>query len=172
MINPHVIPVYTGIHLWRLTWMLAYASMTIALSTPAQASELAPTGVLRATYSSLNAADARFDRRKNIVVGPAAELTKELARRLNVPFEMIGVEGAPAVIERVKTRRADIGFVPCDPSRANDVDFSQAYALARNVGQCIVVARGGHMKLDMVDVFIEDMRASGKLREIVTAPSR
>ena len=139
-----------------------------AFALQAAAHELAPTGVLRATYNALNPADARFDRRKNIVIGPAAELTKELGRRINVPFEIIGLEGAPAVIERVKTGRADIGFVPCDPTRANDVDFSQAYALERNVGQCIVVAKGGHMKLDMVNVFIEDLRERGKLREIVS----
>lgn len=166
MRNP-VIRVHTGIHLQRLTWMLAYASMTWLVAFHVSAAELAPTGVLRATYNGLNAGDARFDRRTQMIVGPTTELTKELARRLNVPFEMSSVDGAPAVIERVKTQRTDIGFVPCDPSMAKEVDFSQAYAEVRGAGQCIVVARGGHTKLDTINRFIDDIRANGKLREIV-----
>jgi polar amino acid transport system substrate-binding protein len=134
---------------------------------PVTAAELSPTGVLRATYNSLNAREARFDRKTQTVVGPTAELTKELARKLNVPFEMLGVEGAPAVIDRVKTRHADVGFVPCDATMAKEVDFSQAYMEVRGVAQCIIVARGGHMKLDIINGFINDVRASGKLREIV-----
>ena len=129
--------------------------------------ELAPTGVLRSTYNSLNAGDARFDRRKQMVVGPVAELTKALARKLNVPFEMSSVEGAPAVIDRVKTGRTDIGFVPCDPTMTRDVAFSQAYVLVRGVGQCIVVARNKPDNLDTINRFIDDLRASGKLDALV-----
>ena len=147
----------------RYLFTLALACASLCVS----AAELSPTGVLRATYNALNAGDGRFDRRTQSVVGPTADLTKELARRLNVPFEMIGVDGAPAVMERVKSHRADIGFVPCDPSMAREVDFSQAYALVRGAGQCIIVAKGGHMKLDIINRFIDDTRTSGKLREII-----
>jgi ABC-type amino acid transport substrate-binding protein len=142
-------------------FMLACACMSVS------AAELASTGVLRATYNTLNAREARFDRRTHMVVGPSAELNKELAKRLNVPFEIGGVEGTAAVVDTVKRQRADIGFIPCDPTLAKDVDFSQAYVEVGGVGQCVIVARGGHMKLDTINRFIDDARASGKLRDIV-----
>ncbi len=145
---------------------LLFAGIALC-SAGALAAELAPTGVLRATYNSLNSSDARFDRRTQTIVGPVAAITKELSKRLNVPFEMAGVEGVPAVIEAVKKNRADIGFVPCDPSMAKEVDFSQAYVLVRGTGQCIIVARDGRTKLDMVNRFIDETRASGKLGDVV-----
>lgn len=153
----------------KTKWILACASMTIVIADAprATAAELAPSGVLVAVYNSLSSAEARFDNRKRAVVGPAAELTRELARRLNVPFEMTSVEGVPAVIESVKTHRADIGFAPCDPSLSRDVQFSEPYGAIRNVDQCIVVARG-ISKLEVVNRFIADARASGKLRQILT----
>ena len=147
----------------RFLLLVVLASASVHGST----AELAPTGVLRATFNALNAGDARFDRRTQTIVGPAAEITKELSRRVGAPFEMIGVDGVPAVIDRIKTRHADVGFVPCDASMAKEVDYSQAYAEVRGAGQCMIVARGGHMKLDIVNKLIDEIRANGKLREIV-----
>lgn len=145
---------------------VAFLVLLACACVRAPAAELAPTGVLRATYNSLNPGDARFDRRRQMVVGPVAELTKELARKLGVPFEMSSVEGAPAVIETVKTGHADIAYVPCDPTMAGDVAFSQPYVLVRGAAQCIVVAKGAVTKLETINRFIDDLRASGKLDEI------
>jgi len=66
------------------------------------------------------------------VRGPAAELTRELARRIGVPFTIAGAQGVAGVLESVKQGRADIGFLAFDPVRAAEVDFSQTYSLAQN----------------------------------------
>ena len=66
------------------------------------------------------------------VRGPAAEITRELAKRAGVPFTINGANGVQGVIDSVKNGEADIGFVAFDPMRAAQVDFSQDYALAQN----------------------------------------
>jgi polar amino acid transport system substrate-binding protein len=66
------------------------------------------------------------------VVGPAAEITKALAQKLGVPFDIKGAQGVAGVLDSVKKKEADIGFVAYDPTRAAEIDFSQTYALAWN----------------------------------------
>jgi polar amino acid transport system substrate-binding protein len=105
----------------------------IACSTGAAAAdELAPTGTLRAAFIATNPVQAVTDPQTAEVRGPAAELTRELARALGVPFTITGAQGVPGVLESVKTGKADIGFLAFDPQRAVEVDFSQAYSLAQN----------------------------------------
>jgi ABC-type amino acid transport substrate-binding protein len=129
--------------------------------------ELTPTGVLRATYNSLNPAQGRFDARTHTVVGPAAEITRELARGLNVAFEIMGVDGSQAVIQSVKSGQADIGFVPYDSTQANDVDFSQVYAISRDMRHTIIVAKGGRTKHQTVERFLNEARQKGVLANIL-----
>ena len=93
---------------------------------------LAPSGTLRATYIATNPVQAFVDPATREVRGPAAELTRELARRNGVPFTITGVNGVQGVIDSVRNGTADIGFVAYDPVRAEQVDFSQSYALAQN----------------------------------------
>lgn len=106
--------------------------LLIASWSAAAASDLAPTGTLRATYIATNPVQAFVDAKTGETRGPAAELTRELARKLGLPFTIKGVRGVPGVIESVKNGQADIGFVAFDPVRAAEVDFSQNYALAQN----------------------------------------
>src|SRR5947207_11469050 len=96
------------------------------------ASDLAPTGTLRATFIATNPVQAVTDAKTGEVSGPAADLARELARRLNVPFTIKGVPGVQPVIDSVKDGTADLGFVAFDPVRAAQVDFSQPYSLAQN----------------------------------------
>jgi polar amino acid transport system substrate-binding protein len=98
----------------------------------ALANDLAPTGTLRATYIATNPVQAFVDPATREVRGPAADLTRGLARRAGVPFTITGANGVQGVIDRVKNGEADIGFVAFDPVRAAQVDFTQAYALAQN----------------------------------------
>src|SRR5262249_35112613 len=98
----------------------------------AQAEDLVPTGTLRATFIAGNPVQAITDAKTGEVNGPAADLGRELARRLGVPFTIKGVPGVQPVIDSVKNREADIGFVAFDPVRAAQVDFSQPYSLAQN----------------------------------------
>ena len=95
-----------------------------------QAQVPAPTGTLRAVFLESNPVQGRIDAKTGAVTGPANDLTRELGRQLGVPVSIKGVANAKAVIDAVKDRKADIGFLAFDPSRAADVDFSDVYALS------------------------------------------
>lgn len=95
-------------------------------STPDIQKVLAPTGTLRvALYtgtptSVLTSTDLR---------GVGYDLGKELARRLNVPFEPIIFAKNADVLEAVKTGRADVAFTNASAERAKDMDFTQPYLI-------------------------------------------
>ena len=93
---------------------------------------LAPTGTLRATFLGGNPVQGRVDRATGTISGPAAELTKELARRLGVAFRITPSADVRGVIDAIKAHTADIGFLAFDATRAAEVDFSQPYSLAYN----------------------------------------
>jgi polar amino acid transport system substrate-binding protein len=59
-----------------------------AAVVPATAGELAPTGTLRATFLAANPVQATVDPATGEVRGPAADLGRELARRLGVSFSI------------------------------------------------------------------------------------
>jgi polar amino acid transport system substrate-binding protein len=98
----------------------------------ALASDLAPTGTLRATYIDSNSAQAKIDPKTGAVSGPAADLARALAQQLGVPVTIKPARGVAGVLESVKSGEADIGFLAYDPVRATEVDFSQTYVLAQN----------------------------------------
>src|SRR5262245_1847572 len=93
----------------------AIVATLASLAGAAAANDLAPTGTLRATFIATNPVQAVTDPATGEVRGPAAELTRELARRLGVPFRIGGAQGVPGVIDSVKKGEADIGFVAFDP---------------------------------------------------------
>lgn len=109
-----------------------FAAVLAALALPAAANELVPTGTLRATFIGTNPVQAFTDPATKQLVGPAAELTKALAQKLGVPFEIKGAQGVAGVLDAVKKKEVDIGFVAYDATRAAEIDFSQTYALAWN----------------------------------------
>lgn len=121
--------------------------------TPASANDLAatlaPTGTLRATYISTNPVQAFVDPATKETRGPAAAIAAELAKRAGVPLAISGARGVQGVIDSVKNGEADIGFVAFDPVRAEQVDFSQNYALAQNT--YIVVEKSPIKSIDDVD---------------------
>jgi polar amino acid transport system substrate-binding protein len=112
-----------------LFWVVAGALLT---GGAANADDLVPAGTLRATFIANNPVQAVTDAKSGEVTGPAADLARELARRLGVPFVIKGVPGVQPVIDGVKNGEAEIGFVAFDPVRAAQVDFSQPYSLAQN----------------------------------------
>ena len=87
---------------------------------------LAPTGSLRvALYtgtptSVLSTTDLR---------GVGYDLGKELAHRLNVPFQPIVFSKNADVLLAVKEGRADVVFTNASAERAKDMDFTQPYLL-------------------------------------------
>jgi polar amino acid transport system substrate-binding protein len=98
----------------------------------AGADSLAPTGTLRVAFLAGNPVQGRVDAATGAITGPVADLTQELARRLGVPFRIVPSQGVRAVLDSVENHAADIGFLAFDATRANEVDFSQPYALAYN----------------------------------------
>jgi polar amino acid transport system substrate-binding protein len=103
-----------------------------ALTCAAQTSALAPTGTLRAAFLRDNPVLGRVDAKTGAVTGPVADLVKELARRIGVPYELTPASGARDVISRLQTHTADLGFMAYNAARANDVDFSAPWLLMPN----------------------------------------
>lgn len=99
---------------------------------PLLAADLAPTGTLRATFLGENPVQGKVDRQTGAITGPVADLVKDLARRLKVPYTILPAPNARVVIQNLKTNKADIGFLAYDPARAAEVDFSRPYALMHN----------------------------------------
>jgi len=89
---------------------------------------LAPTGTLRSSFIATNPVQGRVDAKTGAVSGPAEDLTRELARRLGVPYRVTPLLDAGAVLESVKSGRVDIGFLAVEAERATQVDFSDAYS--------------------------------------------
>ena len=117
--------------------MIGAAALSLSLLLPAAAADrsgtdLAPTGTLRVTYIATNPAQAFVDPVTKETRGPAAAIAAGLAKRAGVPLVITGAAGVQGVIDSVTNGTADIGFVAYDPVRAEQVDFSQTYALAQN----------------------------------------
>ena len=103
------------------------------MSTPnASAADLAPTGTLRAAFLGSNPVQGRVDPKTGEVTGPVADLVRELARRLKVPFVIVPAADARAVIAHVQGGTADIGFLAYEEARAREVDFAGGFALMFN----------------------------------------
>src|SRR5712691_9235088 len=92
--------------------------LTALLVCPAMTQQLAPTGTLRATFLGGNPVQGRVDAKTGAVSGMAEELTRELAKRLGVPFAVTPSAGVRAVIDSVKNHTADIGYLAFDATRA------------------------------------------------------
>jgi len=114
----------------RSVWRCFVAACLVTL--PAMAADLAPTGTLRATFLGNNPVQGRVDAATGAITGPVADLVKELARRLNVPYVIIPAPDARGVMDRLKAHTADIGFLAYDLERAAEVDYSEGYALMYN----------------------------------------
>ena len=98
---------------------------------PALASDIAPTGTLRAVFLASNPAQAVRDPASGEFRGASADLARELGRRIGVPVSLTPSASPQTVIEAVSTGEADIGFVAYAPARTGTVAFSQTYMLVR-----------------------------------------
>ena len=83
----------------------------LAAMLHAQSKSLAPTGTLRASFIATNPVQGRVDAKTGETSGPAADLTRELARRIGVPAVVMPLPDADAVLESVKSGKVDIGSV-------------------------------------------------------------
>ena len=112
---------------------------SLAGALPAQVADdevmrevLAPTGALRAAFLGGNPVQVRVDPQTGEVTGPSADVARELGRRLGVSVTIQPLSGVPAVIDAVSNGSADIGFIAYDTTRAQQVDFTQAYIYGHN----------------------------------------
>lgn len=103
--------------------------LSLVAALPMMAADLAPTGTLRATFLEDNPVQGKVDPATGAITGPVADLVKELARRLKVPYTILPAPNARAVMDNLKAHKADIGFLAYDAERAAEVDFSRSYAL-------------------------------------------
>ena len=94
--------------------------------------DLAPTGTLRAAFLGSNPVQARTDPKTGEITGPIADLVRELARRLNVPFTLIPAPNAQGVIAHVQGGTADIGFLAYEEARSREVEFAGPFAVMYN----------------------------------------
>jgi polar amino acid transport system substrate-binding protein len=104
----------------------------LACAALARAGDLAPTGTLRAAFLGTNPVQARTDPKTGEVTGPIADLVRELARRLNVPFKLIPAPNAQGVIAHVQGGTADLGFLAYEEARAREVEFAGPFAVMYN----------------------------------------
>jgi polar amino acid transport system substrate-binding protein len=128
--------------------------LTCFLSLPAagqSASEvLAPTGTLRAIFLGSNPVQGRMDPQTGVASGPVPDLVQELARRLGVPHKIVSAPAAAGVIDALKNRAADIGFLAYDEARAREVDFGGAFIVMFN--SYLVRANSSIQKTADIDV--------------------
>src|SRR5712691_7590598 len=99
------------------------------VSLPLMAADLASTGTLRAAFLGTNPVQGRVDPKTGAISGPVADLMRELAGRLGVPYKILPEPDPRGVIDRLKAHTADIGFLAYEAGRAGEVDFSRSYVL-------------------------------------------
>ena len=95
--------------------------------TPAARADLAPTGKIRAGINYTNFILATKDPASGESRGVAVDLTRELGRRLGVPFEIVAYDSVAKMVDAAKTGVWDIAFLGIDPAREGEISFTAAY---------------------------------------------
>ena len=97
--------------------------------TAAAVSDLAPTGKLRAAINFGNPILASKDPATGEPRGVSVDLSRELARRLGVPVELVTYDAAGKVVEGLKSGAWDVAFLAIDPARAVDIGYTPPYVV-------------------------------------------
>lgn len=95
--------------------------------TAAVRADLAPTGKLRAGINYGDFILVRKDPASGESRGVSIDLTRELARRLGVPVEIVAYDTIIAQVDAAKTGAWDIAFLGSDPARESVMSFTAAY---------------------------------------------
>ncbi len=107
--------------------------------------DVAPTGTLRAAINFGNSVLAQ----KEPLGGVSIDLARELARRLDVPVELVSYDAAGKVTADATRGAWDIAFVARDPDRAKDIEFTAPYVIIE--GAYMVPASSPLQKVEDVD---------------------
>ena len=94
---------------------------------PAVRAELASGGKLRAGINYGNFILATKDSATGESRGVAVDLMRELARRLEVPVEIVAYDSVGAMVDAAKTGAWDIAFLGSEPAREREISFTAAY---------------------------------------------
>ena len=129
--------------------------------SPAVRSDLAPAGTLRAAINYSNPVLAQGSPATGDLRGITVDLSRELARRIGVPVELVPYDAAGKMTDAVKTGAWDIAFLAVDPARAEEISFTAPYV---EIEGTYLVPAGSPLRT------IEDVDREG-VRIAVTAKS-
>jgi polar amino acid transport system substrate-binding protein len=93
--------------------------------------DLAPSGALRASINLGNPVLAQGT--PDEPAGVTVDIAREIARRLEVPLELICFDAARKSFEAMTTGQADLCFLAIDPERADEVAFTAPYVVIEGV---------------------------------------
>ncbi|MCX2185529.1 transporter substrate-binding domain-containing protein [Streptomyces sp. SKN60] len=99
--------------------------------TAALATDLAPTGTLRASINLGNPVLAQGT--PAAPTGITVDLAREIGARLGLPVELLCFDAARKSYEAMATGRADLCFLAVDPAREAEVAFTAPYVLIEGV---------------------------------------
>ena len=120
-------------HFW-IVWLfvgigtLLAACSAVTLVTSEERQALAPTGKLRVALLADNPVTAAKDPRTGDMAGVAIDLTRELARRMGVTYELVVYETVAQLIDSAAGDAWDVVFIGMNPDRAKRIRFTGAYA--------------------------------------------
>jgi len=113
-----------GLYLSVFALAIAGCASAPPTPTPAQKSELAPTGTLRVAVFTGNPVLGSRDKETGEVSGTTAVMGRELAKALGVPAKIIGYGAIAKMVDDAKTGEWDVAVVAFDPARRNVVEFA------------------------------------------------
>jgi polar amino acid transport system substrate-binding protein len=119
------------------------------MTSSAILSELAPTGVMRAAINIGNPILASRDEASGELRGVSVDLARELAKRLDVPLELVCYTAAGKVVEAATLNEWDIAFVAVDPVRGADIIQTAPYVVIE--GAYMVATGSPIMRNEEVD---------------------
>lgn len=101
------------------------------MTTSDVAADLAPAGTLRAAINLGNPVLAQGT--PDDPTGVTVDLSREVARRLDLPLEMTCFDAAGKSFEVIRTGLADLCFLAIEPAREKDVAFTAPYVVIEGV---------------------------------------
>ena len=106
---------------------LANACAMNPQQSAAARAELAPQGKLRVGINHSNFLLVNTGSPYGAPKGIAPDLAAELGKRLGVPVEYVGFDGAGKTADAIRDGVVDLGFIANESERANVIEFSTAY---------------------------------------------
>jgi polar amino acid transport system substrate-binding protein len=105
--------------------------------------ELVPTGRLRVSLNMANPVLAQSHTAPDRPAGVTIDLSRELARRLNVELDFLQWESPGDSVLALARGVADVGYLAVDPKRAEQVQFTTPYV---QIEACYMVGTNSHLQ--------------------------